>query len=283
MMTRAYALRTIAVIAAKELREGLRNRWAVSATVILAAVALTLVLLGSAPTGLVRVSPLSVTVVSLSSLTIFLVLLMALLLFYDAISGEIERGTMTLLLSYPVSHVQIIVGKFLGHAAILTIATVVGYGAAAAALAFGANPGEANAWSAFAFMVGSSVLLGMAFTALGYLVSAIARDPRTAAGIAIGLWLFFAVIFDLALLGLLIADGGKHVTASFLNVALLANPADVYRQLNLTGFSNVSVFAGMSGVAGELNVGTSVLLSVLIGWAALPLALATLAFVRREL
>lgn len=276
-------LKAVAVIAAKELREGLRNRWAVSATVILAAIALTIVLLGSAPTGLVRMSPLSVTVVSLSSLTIFLVPLIALLLSYDALAGEIERGTMALLLSYPVSHAQVIAGKFLGHAAILTIATVIGYGAAGVALVFDGNQVEANAWNAFSFMVGSSVLLGMAFVALGYLVSATARDPRTAAGIAVGLWLFFAFIYDLALLGLLVADGGKHIAVSFLNVVLLANPADVYRLLNLTGFSNVSMFAGMTGIAGQLNVGTSFLLSTLIGWTAVPLVLATFVFARREL
>ena len=41
-------------------------------------------------------------VVSLSSLTIFLVPLIALLLSHDAIVGEAERGTLLLLLSYPV-------------------------------------------------------------------------------------------------------------------------------------------------------------------------------------
>ena len=42
------------------------------------------------------------TVVSLASLTVFLVPLIALLLAYDAIVGEAERGTLLLLLAYPV-------------------------------------------------------------------------------------------------------------------------------------------------------------------------------------
>ena len=108
----------ILIIAGKEIRDGMRNRWVVAITLLLALLALTLAFLGAAPTGAVKVSPLTVTIVSLSSLTIFLLPLIALLLSYDAIVGEIERGTMALLLAYPVARWQVIVGKFLGHVTI---------------------------------------------------------------------------------------------------------------------------------------------------------------------
>src|SRR3569833_2930514 len=114
-------------IAMGELRSSLRNRWVLSATLVLTTLALSLALLGSAPTGTVGVAPLDVTVVSLSSLTIFLVPLIALLLSHDAIVGEAERGTMLLLLSYPIGRNQVILGKFLGHIAILSFATLFGY------------------------------------------------------------------------------------------------------------------------------------------------------------
>ena len=276
-------MRAITIIAGKEIRDGLRNRWVVAMTLLMAALALTLALLGSAPTGSVGVSPLSVVIVSLSSLTIFLVPLIALLISYDAVAGDVERGTMGLLLSYPVSRREVIAGKFLGHAAILTIATVIGYGAAGAALALTGGDVEAGAWGAFANMVATSVLLGAAFIALGYLASTLVRDPRTAGGIAIGLWLFFALIYDMALLGLLVADQGKMITAETLNILLLANPADVYRLLNLTGFSNVSLFAGMAGLAEQLDIATGVLAATLVAWTVIPLSLAALVFSRREL
>ena len=95
-------MNAVAAIAAKEIREGLRNRWIVATTLLLGALALTLSFLGSAPTGTVGASPLDVMVVSLSSLTIFLIPLIALLLSHDAIVGESERGTLLLLLAYPV-------------------------------------------------------------------------------------------------------------------------------------------------------------------------------------
>ncbi len=272
----------IAVIAGKEIRDGLRNRWVAAATLLMAALALTLTLMGSAPAGSVGVSALSVTIVSLSSLTIFLVPLIGLLLSYDAIAGEFERGTMGLLLSYPVSRSAVVTGKFMGATAILAIATGAGYGAAGVALALQGGVPEPGAWNAFAAMIASSILLGMVFVALGYAASAAVRDPRTAAGIAIGLWLVFVMIYDMALLGLLVASQGRWLSAGALNVLLLANPTDVYRLFNLTGFANVSLVAGMSGLAGQARFAPSVLAACLAAWILLPLSGAVLLFNRRE-
>jgi Cu-processing system permease protein len=126
----------VLMIAAQEIRVGLRNRWVAATTLMLmAALALSLVLLGSAPTGAVGADPLAIVVVSLTSLTIFLIPLIALLLSFDGIVGEHERGTLMLLLSYPLARWQVVVGKVLGQTVILAVATLVGYGAAAAALA----------------------------------------------------------------------------------------------------------------------------------------------------
>ncbi len=91
-------MRNILIIASKEIKEGLRNRWVLATTLLLAALSLSLTFLGSAPTGNVGAGALDVVVVSLSSLTIFLLPLIALLISHDAVVGEMERGTMILLL-----------------------------------------------------------------------------------------------------------------------------------------------------------------------------------------
>ena len=276
-------MRNIFIVASKEIRESLRNRWVLATTLLLAALALSLTFLGSTPTGNVGVRALDVVIVSLSSLTIFLLPLIALLISHDAIIGEMERGTMLLLLSYPVARWQVVLGKFVGHLAILAFATLIGYGAAAAALAATGAGIDAESWQAFAAMVGSSVLLGGVFIAVGYLTSALVRDRGTAAGIAIGIWLLLVLIYDMALLGLLVVDQGQVVSAGMLNALLLLNPADVYRLFNLTGFANVSTFSGMAGLAGSAVLSPSMLLTALAAWTCLPLALAALAFSRREL
>jgi Cu-processing system permease protein len=275
-------LNAILVIAGAEIRAALRNRWVLAITLLMAALALSLAFLGSAPTGTVGVGALEVTVVSLSSLTIFLVPLIALLLSYDAIVGEAERGTLLLLLAYPVSRPQVVLGKFLGHTAVLALATAVGYGAAGLVLGFGEARPDWESWMSFAGMIGSSVLLGTAFLALGYLVSVAVRDRGTAGGIAIGIWLVLVLIYDMALLGALVADQGKHITAGLFNHLLLLDPADVYRLFNLTGFK-VSAFSGMAGLAEQAEFGRATLLAALVAWIVAPLTLAAFLFRRRQL
>jgi Cu-processing system permease protein len=276
-------MNAITIVAAKEIRQAVRNRWVFAATLLLAGLALSLTFLGSAPTGSVGVRALDVVIVSLSSLTIFLVPLIALLIAHDAIVGDMERGTMLLLLSYPLARWQVLLGKFLGHLAVLAFATCLGYGAAAAALLLTGSQFDGEGLAAFAAMIGSSVLLGAVFIAIGYLVSALVRDRGTAAGVAIGLWLLLVLIYDMALLGLLVLDQGRGLTGTTLNALLLLNPTDVYRLLNLTGFANVSLFSGMAGLAGSTSLSIKTLLAALTLWTAVPLGCAALAFSRREL
>jgi Cu-processing system permease protein len=275
-------MKNVIIIASKEIREGLRNRWVLATTLLLGALALTLSFLGSAPTGNVGTDQLDVVIVSLSSLTIFLVPLIALLLSHDAIVGEMERGTMLLLLSYPVGRNQVILGKFLGHIAILSFATLLGYGAAAVALAATGAKIDAASWSAFAAMLASSILLGGVFVAIGYFVSALAGERSTAGGIAIGVWLFFVLIYDMALLGTLVAAGGHALPTGLLDALLLINPTDAYRLLNL-GSGSAGALSGMGGVAEHSMLGTTTLLTALALWTAGPLALAAMTFSRREL
>jgi Cu-processing system permease protein len=271
-------MNAILTLAGKEIRDGLRNRWIVGATLLLAALAFALATLGSAPTGALGVKPLAVTVVSLASLTIFLVPLVALLLSYDSIVGEVERGTMLLLLTRS----QLVLGKVLGHMAIIAIATVLGYGGAGLAVGLAEGGADAKSWGAFGLLLGSSVLLGAVFVSLATLASLLVRERGTAAGLAVGLWLIFVVVFDLAALGLLVTAQDR-MDPTLFSWLLLANPADVFRLLNLTGFDNVRAFSGMAGLAGEIALPPALLLAVMAAWVAAPLGAALFIFRRREL
>jgi Cu-processing system permease protein len=273
----------VLIVARKEIRQAVRNRWVLASTLLLAGLALSLTFLGSAPTGTVGARTLDVVIVSLSSLTIFLLPLIALLISHDAIVGDMERGTMLLLLSYPIARWQVILGKFAGHLAVLAFATCLGYGIAAAALVSAGSQVDAYSLAAFAAMIGSSVLLGAVFVAIGYLVSALARDRGTAAGICIGLWLLLVLIYDMALLGALAVDQGRSISSTAVDAMLLLNPTDVYRLFNLTGFANVSSFAGMAGLAQGTALSAGALLVALLLWTVVPLSLAATAFSRREL
>jgi len=194
----------------------------------------------------------------------------------------VDRGTMALLLSYPVSRWQIVLGKFIGHVLILAIATVLGYGLAGLAIQLFLGSPDSSSWMAFVAMTGSSVLLGAAFISIGYLVSTSVRDRNTAGGIAVGVWLLFVLIYDMALLGILVADHGRVLTAERVNWLLLFNPADAYRLFNLTGSANVSMFAGMAGLSDDMATGRTTLLLVLVAWIVAPLMLTAALFSRKQ-
>ena len=272
----------LAAVAGHEVLAGIRNRWMLAASLLLGVLALTLAFVGSAPGGAVAASPLAITVVSLSSLSVFLVPLIGLLVSYDTLVGEIERGTMPLLMTHPITRWRIVLGKFAGQVAILAVATVVGFGVAALVTGLG-DGGDAEAWGAFGVMVGGSILLGAAFIALGTLFSAVVAERGTAAGVSAAAWLVFVVLFDMALLAILVADEGHVVSGELFRVLLLLNPTDVYRMLTLAGSETVGALSGMAGVSAQAAFGHAILLPVMALWIALPLALAGLLFGRKEL
>jgi Cu-processing system permease protein len=269
-------------LAMKELRDGFRNRWVAAAIVVLAILALVLSVLGSAPTGSVRVSELDISVISLASLSVYLIPLIALMLSYDALVGEFERGTMMLLLAYPVTRWQIIMGKFLGHLMILLIAIVVGYGGTVVALTLFTDSGT-EGWQAYVTMMASTLVLGAVFIALGYLISVVVRERATAAGASIGLWLVFVVLYDLLLFGVLTMDEEQKISQQLFSTLMLVSPTDAYRVLNLSLFEGVSEAAGIAGVASEAGMSGMLLASSLVLWIILPLAGTLLVFQRREL
>ncbi|MDE0389645.1 MAG: ABC transporter permease subunit [Rhodospirillales bacterium] len=272
----------VAAIAGHEVLAGIRNRWMLAAALLLGVLALTLAFVGSSPAGPVAASRLAITVVSLSSLSVFLVPLIGLLVSYDTLVGEIERGTMPLLMTHPVTRLRIVLGKFAGQVTILAIATVAGFGVAALATGLG-DGGDAEAWRAFGVMVGSSILLGAAFIALGTLISAVVAERGTAAGVSAAVWLVFVVLFDMALLAVLVADEGQVISGDLFRVLLLLNPTDVYRMLTLAGSETVGALSGMAGVNAEAAFGHALLFPVMVLWIAVPLGLAGLLFGRKEL
>lgn len=244
--------RTLAAASA-EFSISLRNRWVAIAVALMALFSIVLSAAGSAPTGQLGADKLSITVVSLTSLAVYLVPLVALLLAFDAVAGEIERGTLSLLLTYPVSRAEILVGKFVAHLGILGLAVAVGY-VIAATVALWFDPEAAKGIPALVRLFWSSLLLGAAFLAVGYAISSIARRPGAAAGLAIGLWLIAIVLYDLALLSAVVADTDGGFTKHVFPWLLVANPADAFRLFNLSASEAALVPTGIGGAANTIPI-----------------------------
>lgn len=261
--------------AGTEFRIALRNRWVAIALALMAVFSLVLALAGSAPTGGLGVDRLSVIVASLTSLSVYLIPLLALLMSFDAIAGEAERGTLPLLLAYPISREEVLIGKLLSHLAILAVAVLLGHGLAAG-VALLTDENALQGLPALARLSWSSVLLGATFLGAGYALSSLSRRPSGAAGLAIGLWLGLVVLYDLALLSAIVADNGGWFTTRAFPVALVLNPADAFRLFNLSASDATAAAAGVGGAAGSVPIWQS-LASVLL-WPLAALALAAAAF-----
>lgn len=237
---------------------------------VFAVFSLVIAYFGGAQQGAVGFRSIEFTIASLVSLVIYLIPLIALLLGFDAIVGERERGSLDLLLSLPITRLELLLGKYLGLAAALTLSTLVGFGLVAVLLY------QHVSWSGLYHYIGfmiSSVLLGLAFLSMAVLMSVIARDRTRASGLAIAMWFFFVLVFDLLLLGVLVATGGSFGGDAFAWLLLL-NPADVFRILNVFSLDEVRTLYGLASIVPSSLGSPAIMGGVMVAWIVLPLALA---------
>jgi len=130
----------------------------------------------------------------------------------------------------------------------------------------------------FGFMI-SSVLLGCAFLSLAVMLSVFASDRTRASGLAIAMWFFFVLIFDLLVLGVLVVTAGQW-GGEALPYALLFNPADVFRILNIFSMDDVRTLYGLSTVFPPALAQPWLLGLVMAAWIVGPLAIAAWRFRR---
>lgn len=276
-------MHSIWAIARKELSDSLRNRWLLAMAAVFATLALGIAWFGAAASGTVGYASTPATIASLASLGIFLIPLIALLLAYDAIVGEDEGGTLLLLMTYPLSRGQLLFGKFLGHGLTLALATVIGFGVAGIAIAVLVEDVAIGPLvTAMLRFIMSSILLGWGFIALAYVVSVRVGEKPVAAGLALAIWFFFVLVFDLMLLGILVASEGA-LNPELLPWLLLLNPTDIYRLLNIVAFSDGVRLTGVLNLGTDLPIGAPGLWAALALWFVVPLAGAWALFRNRRI
>jgi Cu-processing system permease protein len=267
-------IRQVGIIAGKEFWDRIRNRWVLAVALVFTVFALVIAYFGGAQQGTVGFRSIEFTIASLVSLVIYLIPLIALVLGFDAIVGERERGSLDLLLSMPITRFELLLGKYLGLAAALAFSTLAGFGLVAVVLS---TQLSLNAlFHYFGFMI-SSVLLGMAFLSLAVMLSVFAADRTRASGLAIALWFFFVLVFDLLLLGALVVTGGQYGGEIFPYLLML-NPADVFRILNIFSLEEVRTLYGLATVFPGRLAEPWLLTLVMLAWIAGPLALAAWRF-----
>ena len=267
---REFELRPVLVVARKEFWDRLRNRWILAVAGLFTVFALVIAYFGTAQGGAIGFRGMDVTITSLVSLVIYIVPLIALMLGYDAVVGESERGSLDLLLSQPLTRLELLIGKYCGLAGALTVSTVAGFGVVGILLSYGIG---LPALARYGTFVLSTLLLGFAFLSLAVLLSVIASNRVVASGLAIALWFLFVLVYDLVLLGLLVATSGQKFSGVF-PVLLLLNPADIFRILNVYAMEEVRALYGLATVMPGQLAQPWILGVAMLAWILVPLAVA---------
>lgn len=273
-MSNYFDLHQVRVIAGKEFSDRLRNRWVLVVAAIFALFALAIAYLGSSQQGSVGFKGVNVTIASLVSLVIYLIPLIALVLGYDTIVGERERGALDLLLSMPITKLEILLGKFLGLATALAVSTAAGFGTALLPLSRGLASSDLVHYAGF---VMSAILMGLAFLSLSIMVSVVVADRIRASGVAICMWFFFVLIFDLVLTGALVISDGSMESGVFATLLML-NPTDVFRLLNIFTSEQVQNMYGLATIMPDSLTHPAVLTSFMCAWIVGPFLIAVWRF-----
>jgi Cu-processing system permease protein len=185
-----------------------------------------------------------------------------------------------LLLAQPVSRRQLFAGLYLGLTVPLSLGFLAGVG-----LPFAVHGLDDPAHrGTLAALLVAGVALTFVFTAIAFLIAVRAEDRLKGLGMAIGLWLLFAVAYDGLVLVAAAVFADYPIERPML-VLMLANPVDLARVLLLLQF-DVSALMGYTGAVFQRffdgAAGVAVAAAALALWVAAPLLLGARAFRRKD-
>lgn len=269
----------VRAVAEEEFRRVLESRWLFGFAVLLALLILGLSYFGLGQSREVGFQSFARVTLSLMNLVLFVVPLVGLVLGVTSITGN--SGTLPMLLAQPVGRGEVLLGKFLGLAAALTVAQLVGFGGGGMIVAFQAGAEQVRGFLA---LTGLSVTLGWLTVSTALCIAVIWPDRLKAMAAAILLWLVLVVAYDLVVLGATALLRGVPLQ-SVLFPALLLNPVDLARVLTTLAVGSGALFGPTSAVLMKSfgsTAGIAVGLAVLAIESALPLLVALRIFRNRD-
>jgi Cu-processing system permease protein len=247
----------IALVAARELREAARGRWFVLAAGCFLVLSLGVSWLGLAGAQRSGLAGFDRTTASLLNLALLFVPLVTLSLGGLGIAGELEDGSLALVLAQPVTRLEVFAGKYLGLLA--TVAAAIGLGFGTTGVVVGAaTGGDAHA---FAALVGLALLLAAATLGIGTLLSVALGSRARVVGAAFSAWLAMVYLSDLGTIGLTIARG---LQPGQVFVLALLNPVQQARVLGTLALSERLDVLGPVAAFGLDHFGEAGLVAMLL-------------------
>lgn len=126
------------------------------------------------------------------SIASFVIPVIALVLGWKSIVGERESGSLKILLSLPHSRKDVILGKLVGRAGVLSLSLVVAF--VLAALPVAALLGTFDVTDYIGLLL-VSILYGIAYTSIAIAVSSLFRSTTFAAAAAFGVFVLYYIVW----------------------------------------------------------------------------------------
>lgn len=258
----------ILTIAQKELRDAMKGRWLFAYAATFALIALVLARV-QGDSGSLGEQGFNRTTAGLINLCLLLVPLLALVLGAAAVAGERERGTLATLLSQPISAAELMIGKFAGLAVAVWGAIAAGFGIAGLIVAVVQPLADIQHYLLFVLL---SAVLAATMLSVGMLVSVLADTRVKALSLAVLLWFFFVLLYDLGAIGLALTVSSSGRT--LVGVAI-GNPVESVRILAIMSLDSDLDVLGPVGSYLSVRLGTAqsiaLLGTALLVWTLAPL------------
>lgn len=131
--------------------------------------------------------------------TRFIIPLIAVVLGWKAIAGERNSGSIKILLSLPHSRKDVLIGKFIGRSAVLSLSLVAGFVFAAVVVAVLFGGFDVVDYVGLLVV---SILYGIAYTSIAVSVSSLTKNTSIAAALAASIIVTFYIVWE-SVLGVL--------------------------------------------------------------------------------
>ncbi len=243
----------------------LRNRIVVAYTIVLLIISFSVFMLqDDAGKGLL----------SLLNITLLIVPLISIV--FSAIYVYNSAEFIELLVSQPLQRKTIWLSLFYGLAAALSIAFFIGAGIPIIIY----QPTTTGF-----IMLGTGIVLSVIFVAIALLAAVLTRDKAKGIGVAILLWLYFALIFD-GLILFILFQFEDYPLDNFMVAVSAFNPIDLCRILILLQM-DISALMGYTGAVFKdffgSQTGSFVAAIILVLWIAIPAWLSMKRFQKKDL
>lgn len=277
--------RSIYAVSKKEFKDNVRNYWIMALTIIFFLLTLlTSFFAGGKGETSAVFGGLEETVATLLSIGSALVPIIGIMLGYATISGEAESGSLDLVLSYPVTRVELLLGKFLGSSAVVTFSTLVGFGGGGVLIACSTG---ATSWGGYVTFIMLTILLGMLYISVSTFFSTLTSKRSTSLGIAIVIF-FWGMIYGTLMLGIFLAQG--HSMADLLQgeplpdwwyKTLVLSPQDMYQVGVMLAFGVEELFDIPLDLPEFINL--YLIVGFQLFWTILPMLLAFYVFEKKDI